>query len=310
MNLASKANISRFIGLTVAALTCIFFVRTLNKNWEKVDGIDLSLSFQNILAYLTFVSAIVVSGILWGAVFNRTTQIQTKMTQSIQAHSGSWLMKYIPGQIGSLVFKMRWGTNLGATKKSVALAFGYENFFLTLASVIPTVPIILLGSDIENKLIYFILYLALLISMYLFTRNNTNKLITKFIQKVTKQTIDPKKLLKGKTILYLTIYFLSARFINGLAFVLLTKSVTQVSAANYLYLAASYIFAGIVGIYAIFVPSGLGVREGVLVLLTTSIFGLELAIALSILARLYTTLSDVAVGLIYLTLKKVNKGIP
>ena len=71
----------------------------------------------------------------------------------------------------------------------------------------------------------------------------------------------------------------------------------------YVGVASAYVLASVVGLLALFVPSGIGVREAVLVLTLSPYFGVEQAIVLAILARLYTTIADGLLFVVYITVK-------
>ncbi len=293
------------IGSTILiAAIALYFWRTLQQNWSKVNHLDLSLSVRNVTAFALYIAAIVTSGILWGVVFRRITRRQTSKTEAVRSHCGSWLMKYVPGQVGAVVYKLRWGQTQGASKKATAVAFGYEMLFRTLASTVLVIPIILLGAQHNFTTPLLIGYSCGFVLLLAITGNKVRRFIALFLSKVTKQKVDPASLLGVKDIALHSVYFMSARILNSAGFVLLATSMTQISPSRFVYLGASYILAGIVGIYAIFVPSGLGVREGVIVALTRTFLPLEVAIALALVARLYATLSDVVVAAIYLYLTK------
>jgi uncharacterized membrane protein YbhN (UPF0104 family) len=68
--------------------------------------------------------------------------------------------------------------------------------------------------------------------------------------------------------------------------------------------AATYILASIIGMLAIFVPGGLGVREAVAVALLSAYIPVAQAIVVTLVARLCATVSDALVALIYLVLNK------
>ena len=62
----------------------------------------------------------------------------------------SWLLKYIPGQVGAVVNKVLWAGKKGVSRSLVIVTFIYENVFLQLASIVPSVAILLvsLGGEI------------------------------------------------------------------------------------------------------------------------------------------------------------------
>ena len=63
-------------------------------------------------------------------------------------HSASWLLKYIPGQAGSLLNKLVWGKDKGFSRTLIVITFIYENIFLQLASIIPS-EMDLCGAELE-----------------------------------------------------------------------------------------------------------------------------------------------------------------
>jgi uncharacterized membrane protein YbhN (UPF0104 family) len=93
-------------------------------------------------------------------------------------------------------------------------------------------------------------------------------------------------------------------FLSGLAFWLVVNGVTDVALRDWYHLAAAYTVAGIVGLFAIFAPGGLGVREGMLLLLLeSSINGAELALAV-ILMRIGVIIAELLLALCGLVLWK------
>jgi uncharacterized membrane protein YbhN (UPF0104 family) len=97
------------------------------------------------------------------------------------------------------------------------------------------------------------------------------------------------------------------RLITAAAFLCVVESMVGVPSDAYVGLGAIYILAGIIGLLAIFVPSGLGIREGVIVLLASHYFTVEVAIALSLAARLYATVADGLLALVYVIMTR-QKG--
>ena len=77
----------------------------------------------------------------------------------------------------------------------------------------------------------------------------------------------------------------------------------------YVAIASSYILASIVGLLAFFVPSGIGVREAVIVLTLSTYFGVEQAIVLAVVARLYTTIADGLLFLVYIVIKSRQRRL-
>lgn len=98
------------------------------------------------------------------------------------------------------------------------------------------------------------------------------------------------------------------RVLIGAGFVFIAMSVVDVDPSMYLGLGATYILAGIIGILALFVPSGIGVREGVIILFASAYFPVETATLIALLARFYATVADVILALLYGILSRRAKS--
>lgn len=97
----------------------------------------------------------------------------------------------------------------------------------------------------------------------------------------------------------------------GAAFWLMANAVTEVAAASWYRLTAAYAVAGVIGMLAFFAPAGLGVREGLLLLLLEStIDGPELALTV-IMMRVVLILAEILLALAGLfTWKLVAPPVP
>ena len=299
--------LNKLLGWLIVVLVGYYFFTALSRNWEQVRQIDFAITTEAITATLLYALAVVVSGWLWGKVFRQVTGRHVSTVESIRAHTAAWVLKYIPGQIGAYVYKLRWGQSHWASKTSSTTAFIYEALFLTLASTIFVIPILLLTAGDTMGASLFIAYVVAVLAVLLLSRSKLYELIRLLIKKVTGKKIGDVYVFSIKQMLAYTGWFTISRVINAVGFVVLAASVLPVTADMYLPLGAAYILAGIIGIYAFFVPSGLGVREAVIVAFAAIYFTTEEAIVLSLLARLYATVADGLLGLLYIYLTKRNK---
>jgi hypothetical protein len=78
----------------------------------------------------------------------------------------------------------------------------------------------------------------------------------------------------------------------GWAFFLFINSIYRIGAEHILYLAGAFSAASLIGMFSVFVPSGLGVREGVLILMLAPIVSVEAAIVISFASRLWFTATE------------------
>lgn len=217
---------------------------------------------------------------------------------SVRVHVGAWLLKYIPGQIGSVVYKVSWGSKKGFKKVDVVLSFVYENLFLTIISLLPTALLLLLFGNLAPG-INLLLALILVGSLFLLISHPVMK---KFVSITAKRfKINPPKtnLIGTRKTIKFVLFYGMPRLINGLGFIAVAASIMSISGTDIIALIAAYTLAGIIGIYAIFVPSGLGVREAMIVVFAAGVIGSNEAIVLSVVARFYATIADSVLALFY-----------
>ncbi len=90
----------------------------------------------------------------------------------------------------------------------------------------------------------------------------------------------------------------------GIALYVLIRSFYALDAGSILYLAGAFSFSSIVGILALFAPSGLGVREGILAVFLNRIMPTSIALVVSVVSRLWLTVAELAaVGVVFLLMK-------
>jgi hypothetical protein len=84
---------------------------------------------------------------------------------------------------------------------------------------------------------------------------------------------------------------------QGIAFYFFVNAICYVPFNNILGLTGSLAIAGALGTLSVFSPSGLGVREGILALLLTNYVISPMAVLISLLARIWTTLGEIICAL-------------
>jgi hypothetical protein len=308
--LATSLRIGRilFTIIVIAAVT-YFIGKTMLRNWENIQTYDVSPNGYSIAGLLCFVLSVIITGLSWGRILERLGGKPVRHTDAIRVQTASWLLKYVPGQIGSFVSKVGWGTKNGFTKKDITISFMYENIFLLTSSLITTLPIMAvlffdrLGANTGK-------FLPILIAIPMFivvTKPVFYRLINFALKLTKKKPLEPHYFLDFKELMIQQLAFLVPRILIGAGFVLICMSVVPVSPSQYLGLGATYILAGIIGILALFVPSGIGVREGIIILFASAYFPVETATLLALLSRFYATLADIILALIYVGLNRRSK---
>lgn len=300
-----KRALIKFLSWTVIALVAVLFIRALIRDWEGVQDTLATISWTSWLSVFFFVAAVVVSGVLWGRLVEQMGGKQVDKTSAIRIHAASWLLKYIPGQVGSLVNKIAWAKKYNYGKKMVATSVVYENILMVFASIILSIPLLVFVGDRLFQDTAILLALIAIIPMFLVCNQRIfYTIINALLQLAKRKPIGSESILSSRQIAGNTVLYLIPRVLNGIGFVVIAAAIFTVTPDMYVPLASSYIFASIVGMLAVFVPSGLGVREGIIVLLVGSYFSPEQAIILALIARFFSTIADIGVLVVYMTLNR------
>lgn len=285
-----------------------FFTRGLRQNWSAVRQIHLQVNGWSVVSVVLFAVAVAVSGSLWGDIVTRLGGGHVGRLEAIRVQCASWLMKYVPGQVGSVANKLVWAGGRGISRTLVLLTFVYENVFLLVGSIVPAGVILLLwpGAEAGSGNVWRTVLPAVLALLPLVLISDRRVLgwgVGLAARRLLKRDVPKEYFLSPRANLGYQIVFLVPRIINGAGFLAVAASFLHVPAGSALPLAAAYVLAGAVGILAVFVPSGLGVRESVVVVLASRYIPVEQAIVLALVARLYSTVGDAVIALLYAVLK-------
>lgn len=297
------------IATVIIGIVAYFFGTALADNWDSLREEDLSLGWWAVVATAMFVLAVAVSGLLWGRIIHRLDDQPVTATESIRVHFASWVLKYVPGQVGSVVNKLLWGQKRGSSRVLVLISVVYENAFMLLGSTIPMLAILVIarGDEVEISGTVW-LVLAAMVPLALTTHPAVfHRVVSLLGRRLLKAEVPREYFLPfGPTLGYQTA-FLIPRAINGVGIVVIAAALADAGPESWVPLGAAYAIAGAAGLLAVFVPSGLGVREAVFVLFAAPYVGVEMAIITALVARLLATIGDAAIAGVYGTLTLLSK---
>lgn len=117
--------------------------------------------------------------------------------------------------------------------------------------------------------------------------------------------------MKYSQMLKVVLLFIANWLIVGIGFFILTQSIyPDIQMSEMLYCAGIWGVSAIMGILAIFAPSGIGVREGIMIWGLSQIMPLEYAMVISVVSRLWQTIPElvlVALAFIWSRIRKMSK---
>ncbi len=214
----------------------------------------------------------------------------------------SQLGRYLPGRVGQFVWMLSFSRRFGIEKTSAVLATCLQLAFQCGLGVIVGVavlgsakisPLHTLGGHLEmvgkgirlgGIVIVGIVIVGLGVGAFLYRRH------------IAAAVPHLKKLFRAMFLVRLIGLYILLWGLLGIAFFLFIRGFSPVSTSQLFRVTGIYAIAWSFGFLSVVTPSGLGVREGVLSLLLTSVLPPATATLIALLSRLWTLSAELLIG--------------
>lgn len=289
--------------LTVIVVAVIFYFLIVNliQNWQRIPFGSLRLNAANLA--ISFIFLFVNFGIFvqgWRALIDRLGY-KISFGNALWIISSSQIAKYVPGGIWFAVGRVYLGRSEKIKEEVVAFSVVVETGLTFLAGILLVLlSFSTIGREAIGNLLFivpaFFLFLIALYPPFL------NRLTNTALRIIKRPPIDLN--IPYSSILLLSVYFLGLWIAQVMGFYFLINAIYPLPMSKIFDLTAVYILSWMTGFVVIFAPGGLGVREGMMTLLLSSILPGPLAIAISFIARVWITLFEVVAFFTGLLVKK------
>lgn len=279
--------------LYFAALLVFLFlyVRTIDFNSLHATSFHVGLVALATLVSLAFR--------FWGVVIWRTILRDLGASASNwrvmnYVYAKSWMGRYLPGKVTWIVGKIYFASQQGIGKRQLTVSATLEaalqiaiTLVLSLLCLAVSGRFAILDSNIQ---VYLLVVAALILvalhpKVFNLALGSAYRLLRRgrLDTNVTWRTIGKGWALYGVSFVFtgLAYYAFSLGLYPGL------------DPALVVYVAGAFNLAGIIGVLAIFAPSGIGVREAVQLVLLIAIMPADVALVLTVASRLWSTIVDV-----------------
>ena len=283
-----------YLFLTLAVL--YFLYRNINYNWRQLLEYEFNLNFSLfIFSLVIMLLTLLLLPMSWRVVL-KGFNIKLSFTKSYIFMNISQLGKYLPGKLWIFIGQTYYIAKEG---KSKTLGF-FSTIVQTLISVTSGMTVYfiihLLIGDTDVLADYWFVFLF--VPLFFFAALPSCQrlvlwLISKIREKKTMFVTMPYSSIISAFVLML-LYWL----ITGLAFYIMARSAYAVSFEILPLMTSAMAIAWVIGFLAFFSPSGLGIREGFLIVILRNAMPLEQAIVISFLSRIWFVLCDLTNGLI------------
>ena len=290
----NKKFIYKILSYLIVLIIFFFLGKTFFENWQKIKDYDFSFNyFYLILSYLFLFLGIFLGVFIWNKVL-RILEPDKKLSffKAFKVYIYSWFGRYLPGKVWMFAGRVYLGQKEGIPKKPLLISVIYE-IILSIASGF-LLSLFLLSIAFGSKLygLYLIPIFVVLGGLFFSHPKVIFLLFNIILKKFKKINIKKNDFLNYKTVIQIILYYFVSYLIEGIAFFFLINSIISLSFYDIIGVIGAYTVALVSGTVAIFAPGGLGVREGILVLILQFYFSISIVILISVVARIWFTLAE------------------
>jgi uncharacterized membrane protein YbhN (UPF0104 family) len=212
-------------------------------------------------------------------------------------YAKSWLGRYIPGAATWMLSKVYFASRHGISKNKLAVSALLEGALQITVVLALSIIMLIFDSRLDAinpnlKLLLFIVLLGCVISLLPSVFNKAVAVVYKIVR---KKTFLPEHMANGKIIARGASLYAIGSFIIGLSLFFAAKAVyPQLGYEDLIYVIGVGNLGGALGMLAVFVPSGIGVREGVYIALLSLIMPTEFALVIAVFSRVLGIVIDLA----------------
>lgn len=293
---ARKRLLKTFLIIVIVCLTCFFLVREARTNWDALSRTELSFSWGWMsLALTLFFLGQCVLNLQWLLILNDlSAPKRISIFQATGVLNITQLAKYLPGRIWGYGLQAMWLKRAGFSASKVAFAGFVQQIFAILIAFavgtslayffIPSLPSWATGA------LALCFWLATLI--FGFGYNFMIKLAASLVAQVFSIRQEVFRLSKMTLILFSLLYLVFL-FLFGAALFSVAKCIgIQLSISEVSALLGAVLVSDVVGLLALVVPGGLGVRESGLYYLMTPLLGASQALIFPLVSRGFYIVND------------------
>ena len=286
------------IGLGLIAATFTFLGWSLASNWSDLRSEDIDIQPALIVvSALPMIAAIILQAFIWRLVVSYLdSEARLGLSQLPKAFLYSWVGRYVPGKVAYVAGRFFLGRTAGFPAPVLVGSIAYELALLTMAGAAFATLTLLPSIAIESETIWPYLALpAVAIAGLAALHPRVLRAVLQRGARLVGRDESFDWVLPQEHVLQLGLLYLVVFTLVGGSFCLLVVSITSLSAEHVPLAAGGFALAGVVGLVSVVTPAGIGVREGVTVAVLQLVMPLELAVLISLVARVWATVIDLVI---------------
>ncbi|OQA43633.1 MAG: hypothetical protein BWY52_01817 [Chloroflexi bacterium ADurb.Bin325] len=294
----------RLAGAGVMALAFGFLVVLVRSQWTELQAYEWRLApGWAALAAAGLIAAWLVEIEIWRAIL-RSLGGRLTYRSAVQVWFLSNIIRYIPGNIWQFLGMAELAAESGVARLLTLTSVALHQVISTAAGLVAAAALLAAtgqGAAFDRlRPLLWLAPLGLLLLQPALIERALNWVLARFGRPPVRVTLTWRQvwLLAGA---YAVFWLM-----QGLSFAALVRGLTGDAAPAALYLTATWVGAYLIGFLSLLTPSGLGVREGALVLLLSPLLPAAVAAVVALVARLWMVVVELAAAGVALLLRAVR----
>lgn len=291
-----------FIFYGLLLLFLYFYVRSLD--FTKLAEIEMNWWYIA-LATLFGLAFRYWGTFIWFVLLRGLGATEIKDTvQLIYVYAKSWLGRYIPGTAPWILGKIYFASKYGISKNKLAVSSLLEGALQIVVLLGLSFAMLIFDTRLDViEPVYKVLMLGVLVLCFVaLTPAVFNRITSIGYRLIRKKEFDREHWVNGKTVAIGAGLYVVGATLSGLSFFFIAKALyPELGYQELFYIIGATNLASAVSMLIIFAPSGIGVREGIMLLLLSVVMPAEIALLITIVMRVWS----IAVDFLFFGLSKL-----
>jgi hypothetical protein len=274
------------------AVTTIFIIRNLIGARSQLEA----TAFRNVElllpALLLMTVAVAAMALAWVGLIDRLAPRPGRRWHLVRFFLVAWPSRYLPGTLPYHASRVLMAERLGESRVVLFASISYETFFLLASGGFLGCLALLVGLGVQSNWWAYLLGALVLACFPLALQPRILvPLFNHGLRTIGRTAIGREFFLDIQQTAASFAGYLAVHTINGVGFFLVLAAIVG-SDANAAVAIGAYTLGGVAGAAVFFVPSGIGVREAVIVALLSSAVPLEDGLVAAAAARALSIIAD------------------
>lgn len=274
-------------------VSCVFFVERLIQYAPQLKTlVTWRIQITDIILLILYILVVTNGCLIWHTLMKGFTDFKMPFLKSLHIFFLAQLAKYAPGNIGHHVGRLYLTKKYQYNSLQVISAMIIENILPIIASCVFILYLLYVNQTSiteytqtqlgNNALVYALMPIVLIFFAVFFIRNK--------ILRISRKYVDEN--MRFRNILMSLILSFLNFIVLGFILLFLIKNHFSTTHDDFVLITSIFAVSWLLGFVTPGSPGGIGVREALLVLFLTPLYGEAISVWLSIMLRIITTVGD------------------